>query len=434
MKKTTLILGFLISTSLFASEDLLKICLGGGDESIESVDVGNSEVYKGKFDSDNIEDKIVFNDNGMIMHSSVNGKIEVNCDMDCSEVFHVSSNYICLGMLGTDYGDVSIFKYSKAHDNWFSYGYISKDVDQFKHKYDQGVLKESWSLDKKVYNVDDKTDLLSLFANIQKLYNKKAFKKLQGLMNGIELKEIKVNKNNVTKYNDIAYYLQKSNINKEALVILKKVIAFDYHRVVAHYNLADVYWALGEKEEALEEYKLYVEQMRKEGKEKRIPNKVLRLTKEKRISKFIPKGSTFLRVDKGDLNRDGIEDAILVLEKKDGNRPLLILLGTKNQTYKLKAQNENIVYRADSGGARGDPFYGVVIKNGYFSVSHEGGSRERWSVLTTFKYNAKKRNWFLHKESGTTFDTRTSSGIVEEIENYVKTVKDFGVISFEEYK
>ncbi len=284
-------MGLLSLALLQASEDLLQICLNGEDEEVSAIAVGDTEVYKGAFDNDNIEDSIILNDHSMVLNSSVNGRVQVDIDDANADVRHVSSNYICLGNLGTDYGDVSVFKFSKVHNNWFNYGYISKDVDQFSHKYDQGISKENWSLDKKIYNIDDKVELLSLFADIKKLYKKQEFKKLQGLMNGIDLTQIKVNKSNISKYNDIAYYLQKASINKEAIVLLKKVISSDYHRAVAHYNLADAYRALGEKEKALKEYHTYVEQMRKQGKEKRIPNKVLRLTDEKRISKFIPKGS-----------------------------------------------------------------------------------------------------------------------------------------------
>ena len=42
----------------------------------------------------------------------------------------------------------------------------------------------------------------------------------------------------------------------------------------AHYNLADAYWALGEKTKAIASYATYVEQMKEKGKEKRIPQVV----------------------------------------------------------------------------------------------------------------------------------------------------------------
>ena len=75
-----------------------------------------------------------------------------------------------------------------------------------------------------------------------------------------------------------------------------------------------------------------------------------------------------------------------------------------------------------------------MVKMRILSIEHEGGSREMWSVIITFKYNAKKRKFFLYKKGGVTYDTRTSTGVVEEIQNRVDTVKDFGVVSFEKYQ
>jgi len=63
-----------------------------------------------------------------------------------------------------------------------------------------------------------------------------------------------------------------------------------------------------------------------------------------------------------------------------------------------------------------------------------GRDRKTWIVTTIFKYSLKKDNWFLDKESNTTLEPQANTCILKEIENYVKTVKDFGVVSFEEYK
>jgi len=237
----------------------------------------------------------------------------------------------------------------------------------------------------------------------------------------------------VISYNNIAYYLQKAGKNREAVYLLKKIVSKFYYRAVAYYNLGDAYWALGKKEKALYAYRYYVTLMRKEGKEKIVPSKILKRTHEKRIASYMGKSEKFLKLEYGDLNRDGIDDAVLVTEKKNGNRPLYLLVGTKKGAYKIYGKNENIVYRAEDGGARGDPFYGITIKNGYFSIEHEGGSREMWTVIITFKYDSKKRKFFLHKEGGSDADTRSSDGFVEVIERKVETVKDFGVVPFEKY-
>jgi len=80
---------------------------------------------------------------------------------------------------------------------------------------------------------------------------------------------------NVVTYNNIAYYLQKAGANEEAVYLLEKILKKYPNRTVAHYNIADAYWALGEKKKAVASYNTYIEQMCNAGKEKRIPQVVI---------------------------------------------------------------------------------------------------------------------------------------------------------------
>jgi tetratricopeptide (TPR) repeat protein len=86
----------------------------------------------------------------------------------------------------------------------------------------------------------------------------------------IFLENISIGKN-LTKYNNIAYYLQKAGSNEEAIYLLEKILEKFPKRTVAHYNLADAYWALGDKKKAVASYKTYIKQMKEKGKAKRIP-------------------------------------------------------------------------------------------------------------------------------------------------------------------
>lgn len=90
----------------------------------------------------------------------------------------------------------------------------------------------------------------------------------------IFFKHIPIVKKNLTIYNNIAYYLQKANANEEAVYLLEKILVKFPNRTVAHYNLADAYWALGEKKKAVASYKIYIQQMKAKGKHKRIPKVV----------------------------------------------------------------------------------------------------------------------------------------------------------------
>ena len=76
-----------------------------------------------------------------------------------------------------------------------------------------------------------------------------------------------IEKKTLTTYNNIAYYLQKAGSNQEAIYLLEKILEKYPNRTVAYYNLADAYWALGEKKKAIKAYTTYIEQMKEKWKE-----------------------------------------------------------------------------------------------------------------------------------------------------------------------
>ncbi len=148
----------------------------------------------------------------------------------------------------------------------------------------------------------------------------------------------------------------------------------------------------------------------------------------------IPKNYTVLNFTKGDLNLDKFQDAILILkhkdeDKKDYKRPLYILLGDSRGKFKVAKENNNSVLGYSDGGIYGDPFSGVTIKNGYFSIEHYGGSNWRWTRIVTFKYDKKKKDWFLYKDGGDSYHTSNPNKITTDI----ATKKDFGVVPFNKY-
>ncbi|UOQ71963.1 hypothetical protein [Hymenobacter cellulosilyticus] len=77
----------------------------------------------------------------------------------------------------------------------------------------------------------------------------------------------------------------------------------------------------------------------------------------------------------------------------------------------------------------GDPFQGIAIKNGYFSLEYYGGSAWRWTHITTFKYDPARRTWFLHREGGESFHATDP----DKVESYGRTIRDFGRVAFADY-
>jgi hypothetical protein len=158
------------------------------------------------------------------------------------------------------------------------------------------------------------------------------------------------------------------------------------------------------------------------------------------LSQFIPENYTMLDTASGNLDLDQYPDMILVLKKNGEDstsdvvdhpekRPLLILLGQQDKSYKLAARSDNAVYCVDCGGMMGDPFQGLTIKNGYFSIQHYGGSGWRWTRIITFKYSAADNYWYLHKDGGESFHASEP----EKATTKVRTVKDFGKVSFDRF-
>src|SRR5689334_6240281 len=84
------------------------------------------------------------------------------------------------------------------------------------------------------------------------------------------------------------------------------------------------------------------------------------------VQPFVEKNTTVLAVERGDLNRDTREDAILVLEPADPDqpRPLLILVRNEKGTLRLTKRSAKAVLCRNCGGIMGDPFQGISIGKG----------------------------------------------------------------------
>ena len=177
----------------------------------------------------------------------------------------------------------------------------------------------------------------------------------------------------------------------------------------------------------------------KEGSNKQFSENV-KNSSENRISKFISDGYSVLDTVSGNLNLDKYNDLILILKKNDEEktsdiidnpekRPLLILIGQDNGGYQLVAKSNSTVYCFDCGGMMGDPYQGVTIKNGYFSVEHYGGSAWRWSRIITYKFSKADNHWFLHRDGRESFHVSEP----EKSESNMRTKKDFGKVKFEDF-
>lgn len=158
------------------------------------------------------------------------------------------------------------------------------------------------------------------------------------------------------------------------------------------------------------------------------------------VVKHIPEDYELLDTCRGDLNLDGYSDLLLLLKKKKEEessdvidhpeeRPLFLFTQDASGQYTLAKKNNRSVLCVNCGGVYGDPYHSMVIKDGYFSIEHYGGSNWRWARIITYKYDSKSNDWCLYKDGTDNYHVSDP----EKIESTIKTTKDFGKVSFEEF-
>jgi len=92
-------------------------------------------------------------------------------------------------------------------------------------------------------------------------------------------------KETLTQYNDIAYYLEQAKAYKESIYLLEKILEKYPKRTVSYLNIADAYWGDNNKDKAIENYKIYIQQKKENRKENKIPKKVFERINIKDIKK-----------------------------------------------------------------------------------------------------------------------------------------------------
>ena len=167
----------------------------------------------------------------------------------------------------------------------------------------------------------------------------------------------------------------------------------------------------------------------------RLPKHKINTTLHQAIISFIPHNYVILDQCDGDLNGDNVPDKILILRCKaeiteQEKRPIIILIGQKNHTYIKLAENDNIVLSLSDGGIHGDPYHGITIKNGCFSIEHFGGSSWRWNQIITFKYHPTQKIFYLNKIGSENWHFDPSQNFKSEYQNE----RDFGKVRFVDYK
>lgn len=102
------------------------------------------------------------------------------------------------------------------------------------------------------------------------------------------------------------------------------------------------------------------------------------------LSAFLPPGTNLGLTARGDIDGDGDQDAVIVLDTGEGDaarRPRTLLLLHRDADGRLQRAIESprAISCRRCGGMIGDPLQGIRIVPGALTLRFEGGSREMWS-------------------------------------------------------
>ncbi|HEX8465121.1 MAG TPA: hypothetical protein VF627_10940 [Abditibacterium sp.] len=138
---------------------------------------------------------------------------------------------------------------------------------------------------------------------------------------------------------------------------------------------------------------------------------------------FAPRGWKIEKTVRGDLNRDKIADAALVLveqkpAKDNSDNPAprqraLVVLLKEGKGFRRAGFNNSLLLGTRDGGA----FYGIMetpvgasIKRGVLIIDQESGSREVTETTHKFRYDARAKRFLLIGSDNRTRDRATGGG------------------------
>ena len=158
------------------------------------------------------------------------------------------------------------------------------------------------------------------------------------------------------------------------------------------------------------------------------------------VAPFVEPGTKAIALEKADLNGDGTQDFILVLEKENSakdaddfpvnQRPFLILLRGSDGKLTVAKRNEKMIMCSQCGGIFGDPFDSVIAGRNTFSVEHYGGSAWRWKFSYKFNYSRIDKTWQLVRVEEINYHTSNPNKATTKI---YTPPNDFGKIDVADF-
>lgn len=156
-------------------------------------------------------------------------------------------------------------------------------------------------------------------------------------------------------------------------------------------------------------------------------------TGEAELSRFAPAGTTLRMSARGDLDGDGDQDALIVVEPGTAEastlpRALYLLRRGADGALQVAVQSPEAILCRTCGGMTGDPLHSIRAGRGEFTLRFEGGSRELWSSEYRFAYASNRDGWRLTGIVFNGFD-RADGASAQQSRNPV----DFGDVALADF-
>ena len=155
------------------------------------------------------------------------------------------------------------------------------------------------------------------------------------------------------------------------------------------------------------------------------------LTLPAEVKALIPAKRDVVGAATADLNGDDLPDYVVVAQEtesanpEDPARTVLVITQKPAGEYAITARNDRAVISKMDGGLS-DSFAGITAKAKTFSISHEGGRRDKWHAIYTFGFSRVDQAWQLVQIEGNRW---SEDGAVHTY----KPPHDFGKIAFEDF-
>ncbi|KAF2333761.1 hypothetical protein [Flavobacterium daemonense] len=190
--------------------------------------------------------------------------------------------------------EMNYYKFFDEINNWILYKTSLSTIESdFIPKIELSFLDYSFSIDGKKLNNKEINDYESIkrkkenedffnneFNKLKKATENNIISQINSNLSFDDLAELlntlPINKNNINKYNDLAYYTGLSKDGKiSSIFLLKNIIEYDSNRTVAYLNLGDAQWGFEQNENAKKSYLKYISLMKSQGKDlNKIPKRV----------------------------------------------------------------------------------------------------------------------------------------------------------------